>query len=439
MIHLMKRILFTLLLCLAFVAVKANVRQQYAWTGKLGPSISFLLELEENYNGFVSGETTYYRKNGKQAHIRVYGSARHDGDYTTLMLNEYDGTRVCGHFNIQLNGEWITDGFWTLDEKNLQMNNLENVRFSRASFFHLVDATQAEGVYKFAYSRGKGLDDGVGHAQLCARGGEVAYTFCQVTPNIAEARGFDADPWGNNFSFAVGNACFVVQTYADCLYCYRTNPDDGPCEGFGAWATIEGVYIACDDPVDSDVRAIFTDDDAFNATLPCDYLQTLNEAWKAYTEGETTYPDEIITRDIDGDGQPEIIGRYLPDASEGYDVKVAHEAVFACIDGVLVPIAHAEGKLQSLAVAPGYVILHKVSKSGGSVTDHYYRLSRSQVVLEASSTQADIDNYTINGATATAKEFRREIRVEKVQPLSTLTEWRAVPGNQYRNEHAPRG
>lgn len=95
----MKRLtLLLLFLSLAIGTVWADTTYSgsFSLNGKMGSGITFRIDAQ--YWGdnpcLVTGQTTYFRKNGKEAHIKLYGTL--DGNQCSLY--EFVGNRVCGHF-----------------------------------------------------------------------------------------------------------------------------------------------------------------------------------------------------------------------------------------------------------------------------------------------------------------------------------------------------
>lgn len=240
-------ILTALLFSLDASALTINGR--YAWKGKLGSNISFKLEVEENINGLVVGETTYYRRNGSIRKLPVYGECISEQNGSkTLILDEYDGTKVCGSFYIEQKGAKLISGSWNLNDKQLVMSNMVATTFSLAEGkSRIVPATASNiiGNFKFSYDSGnQSFPEHGGSAQISKSGNTFKWYMCQVTPNIAEGEG-KATFNGNTFTGKVGNFHFRAWVYDKLLFVKRLNPEAGPCDDFGAHATLAGIYIRC--------------------------------------------------------------------------------------------------------------------------------------------------------------------------------------------------
>jgi len=446
----MKKLILSLFLILSVSAYADENTRMISLEGMLGPdNIHFRLDLEEDkYEGFIAGETTYYRKNGIVSTIKVWGRGmdNKEGENTfhTIVVNEFNGTKICGMFVIILNSDMtVREGCWTLNGKVLDMSEIENIESSENSkFLKKVDILSASGVYKFsADSDNPTMPEYGGTLQLYVEGKNIAYSACQVTPNIAETQGKMSEFWGNQFYFYAGDIYYLTYVYEGAAFIVRNRwTDKGEQnEMFGNAADIVGVYIATDEKPEGEVLKMFDEEKEFALQhLPCTVFE-LNDVWMEAVGGETTFPDEIITKDIDGDGIQEIIARYIPNRTDLYEVGGKRSAIFTFKDGYLINIAKSEGDLEELSIADGYVIKSVSNKSGSRTSDYFYRLSSSTVEETAKMTKAEIDSYTINERTVSEKEFKKSVKCKNRIQTDNMDGWLAVPGNQYRNEHAARG
>lgn len=241
----MKRLIISLIILCSAFGLKADLNH-YSFKGKLGSSITFKLDLQENNRGILSGETTYYRKNGKTAVIKVYGTREELGDGAYILnLIEYDKNKECGYFHIDMNGEWIKNGWWWLGEKTLDMNNLENLEpnYNKRFFHPVYEAKDAEGVYRFTRASGNpNFPEHGGNCAIMASGNKLIWSMTQVTPNIADATG-TAEFEYSGFTDSYSN--YLFETYIDenFIVVTRTNPEDGMVDDWGMGAEIGGIYV----------------------------------------------------------------------------------------------------------------------------------------------------------------------------------------------------
>lgn len=243
--------LFLLLLTLVAMQIAAIAQttgyKYYAWEGKMGESISFRIELEHAPNGLVKGETTYFRKNGKITDIPVYGKFMAFDGVNELVLHEYDQRTQCGTIIITLekDGKFKT-GEWSNLEKTLEFNDITKQDFSfgkHETFFNPTIGAACNGEYGFKYKSGNPNNPEYGgYASLKVSGNTMNWEMNQVTPNIADGKGRSTIN-GNTFSGQTSNFKFKAYVYCDCLYVVCLNPEVGQFEDFGAWATLEGIYI----------------------------------------------------------------------------------------------------------------------------------------------------------------------------------------------------
>lgn len=243
----MKKLLVIMCLALGLsVAAQAQI-QSYAWVGTLGKSTSVRLEFQRNSDDIVSGQMTYYRKNGQVAKIPVKGSfypAEKKGETDQVYLNEYDKRKICGYIMVILKGSAVQQGSkWHFGEKEMALHDTKPVELKGGPYFVSAKGDQVTGEYGFTYDSNNGLQEEYGgYCSLQYEDGVVTYSMSQVTPNIAEAEGA-ANLVGNAFTGQVSNFKFRCRVYKDFLYVIRTNPDAGWVEDFGAHATLEGIYL----------------------------------------------------------------------------------------------------------------------------------------------------------------------------------------------------
>lgn len=448
----MKKLIF--LLFSIFVLVAHAENKHYALRGTLvdsstdseQPITTFRLDLEElEYYNLVMGEATYYRKSGRITKIKVYGYGDdqefEQGTFHRLILQEFTGTKICGHWSLLFDEDDFINGSWNMDPgKYYYMENVEPIPTDDfKTFFQAVDLTEAGGVYKFSYDTGnKEMPEYGGTLELYAQGRNLSYSICQVTPNIAETHDTSSESWDNKLYFDVAGTYYTLFAFDGVMYVMHNNRDDGPSENFGAYADIVGCYIATDEAVSDDVRNAFAEEEAFSADLPCTVFE-LNDAWYSFIGGETTFPDELILRDLDGDGSDEIIARYIPGKTDEYEVSGERYAVFVITEGSPVCVQYSYDKNESLEIADGYVIKN-VSNARGTRTTHYFtQLVSSDIALQATMTEAEISSWTIDGNTVKEKDFKKQVKLKNRIRIDNLTGWRTIPGNQKRNENAARG
>lgn len=244
----MKHLLTTLLLLCCALTASADVIP-WAWEGKLGANISFRLEVEESTFGTLIGRTTYLRKNGTTAVIPCFGHRiDYDNDDSIVFyLDEYDGTKQCGHFYIELRDGVIQEGNWSLLDKTYAMNSIVDLDPAPGTehlYSPVSSVSEACGEYSFTYASGNDFMPEYGGSCTITKlgGNKIHWSMSQVTPNIAEAEG-DSELHGGYFEGRFGE--FTFEAYVDRRFIYVKNTNDGPVEmdEWGAWSTIEGVYV----------------------------------------------------------------------------------------------------------------------------------------------------------------------------------------------------
>lgn len=244
----MKHLLATLLLFCCTLAASADVTP-WAWEGKLGQNIRIRLEIEQSTFGTLIGQTTYYRKNGKTAVIPCYGySIENDDDDTIVfILDEYDGTKQCGHYYMTLQGGELKSGSWSLLDKSYEMNSMVDLNPTPGTehFYHPVsNIDEACGEYTFSYESGNAfMPEHGGNCTITKTGpNTIHWSMLQVTPNIAEAEG-DSEFNGSYFKGHFGE--FTFEAYVDRSFIYVKNTNDSPIHmsDWGNRATIAGIYI----------------------------------------------------------------------------------------------------------------------------------------------------------------------------------------------------
>lgn len=411
-----------------------------SWEGRMGEKIRFRLDVQINDDDHIGGQTTYYRNNGQTSVIPVVGQGGVIDDRLIMTLTEHLGKKICGYYFIELAKDGsIVEGQWSFREREYDLLGMERVEASEQTFLHPIDVADASGVYQFTQATGNpNMPEYGGTAQLYAEGNNLAYNFCQVTPNIAEVQNTTSEVWQSRFYITKAPAFYDVVTYQECVIVNRSNPDAGMPDDFGMGADLVGIYFRTDEQLDGELVHSFDAEHEFSQSMPCTVFE-FNEAWHDAVDGETTFPDEISVLDLDGDDIPEILGHYTEGRTEGYEVSNHRWAIFTCASGEPQLIAKCEGSLEAITVEGPWVVLTKGNRRGTTITHTYYKMSHGSIVMEAEYTEADIKNYTINGKTVTEKEFKKQVPVRNDQPIETLGEWREVPGNVYRNEHAARG
>lgn len=435
-----------ILFLLFLFAISANAdNKHYALQGKLGDNINFRLDLEEEqYTNNVFGETTYFRKDGKVSKIKVYGFAYDhefvEGKLHSIELKEFLGTKVCGYWSILLNNDTFENGMWMLNGKMYDMNEIETLPTDDApSFIKPLNISDATGVYKFTYDSGnEEMPEYGGTVQFLTKKNNLAYTICQVTPNIAEVQNTTSEFYNNILYVRSGSRTYVIQTYEDAVFISHYFPTDPPSEDFGANADITGVYIPTGEQPTGEILDFYAEEEEFSKTIPCSVFD-LNDAWYDALLGETTFPDELILKDIDGDGKNEIIARYIPDKTEMYEVTGKRSAVFVVDNGVPVCVAYTDNDRESLEIADGYVIKHVSNARGSRISNFYTKIEGSTIGAQAKSIEAEINSFTIEGNTVTKKNFNKQIKIKNNIRIEKLNDWITIPGNEKRNENAARG
>lgn len=246
----MRRLSLTLLF-LATILCATLAQQKYSFRGKLDGRILFRLDLQQNKDGIVAGETTYYRKNGQIAKLPVVGWYRQptqqmiDNGYDVISIDvfEYDGTKQCGYFSIELKNGDVAGGYWSHNDKHFDISDIEKTQFPAGTkFFSPVTGPAIRGEYSYSYKPTHGLYEWGGSCVLTYNNGKVHFEIGNVTPNIAEDKGV-ATLTGSYFT-AVHQG-FRYKAYIDrrfvCIW--SINDDYVEVDDWGANATVEGVYI----------------------------------------------------------------------------------------------------------------------------------------------------------------------------------------------------
>ncbi len=239
-----KYLLLIFALCLQNVLM---AQTKYSFRGRLGQDISFRMDLEQNSDGIVAGETTYYRKNGKVAKIPVYGwmkNADNQGFYNgdALFLTEYDGTKQCGTFVFGIDAQGLpVEGSWSWHEKELDINSVEKTIFpSGVKYLNPAKGQTINGEYSFSYTRSSGMEDCGGSCTLKYTNGQVHYNVCTVTPNIAEEK---KTAKLNGSYFTGSHDEYRYKAYIDRKFVCIWATNSGQVDDWGAWATIDGIYV----------------------------------------------------------------------------------------------------------------------------------------------------------------------------------------------------
>lgn len=429
----------TFLLALISLSAYADTTH-FAFKGKMGDDISFRIDLEmDNYRKYVMGETTYYRKNGKTSVIKVYGKCydvEYEGDdLYSFMLSEFNGTKECGHIQLITNDETFDSGLWSFGEKMYEMKDMKAVPSNGRSYLRPQVLSEADGVYKFSAAGIEQIPDRNGTLQLRSTNHDVAYTLSMNPDDPDETSGKFYDNWQNDEHLYTPTSKIVLTAYEGVVFVESepTSEDMDP-----SYTDYEGIYIATSEQPKGAICNAFDEETEFCKNLPFSVYE-LNQAWQITFEGETTYPDEIVLKDLDGDGNMEIIARYVENRVPGYEVRDNRSAVFSMVDGRVVAVAIAVGKLEEISVADGYVVKTTRNERGSRTTHRYFKLNNSAVALNASKTEAEINNFTIDGKTASEKDFKKQVKVKKLSPLDSFGDWKIIPNNIERNKTAPRG
>lgn len=238
----MKKIVFLLLAFFGVLLAKADLTH-YALEAKLGESIRVKLELQENNFGVLAGQSTYYRKNGSQSVISVFGYRIDNDDDATLLLNEFDGIKICGDFTLTVKDGEITEGRWALNDKSYEMNSIVKLSpdYSQRFFHPVSSASKAVGEYGFTYVGINGDERG-GHCTLKMVGNRLKWDMQQATPGLAQGTGTSVFA---DSGFKGREGTFKFEAYVDERFVYvkHLNPEDGGNEDWGAWATLQGLYV----------------------------------------------------------------------------------------------------------------------------------------------------------------------------------------------------
>lgn len=244
----MKQLITAILLFCCALTASADVTP-WAWEGKLGANISFRLEVEESTFGTLIGQTTYFRRNGKTSVIPCYGQRieYEDDESIVFLLDEYDGTKQCGHFYIDLCEGKIVEGTWSLLDKTYEMEgmiDLEPVPGTEYLYRPISSIDEACGEYTFTYASGNPYMPEYGGSCTITKTGPntIHWSMGQVTPNIAEAEG-DSELHGAYFEGHFGE--FTFEAYVDRRFIFVKNTNDGPIQmdDWGAHSTIAGIYV----------------------------------------------------------------------------------------------------------------------------------------------------------------------------------------------------
>lgn len=245
----MKHLLTTLMLLCCALTASADVFP-YAWEGKMGNNINIKLEVEESTFGTLIGRTTYYRKNGTMATIPCYGHriVYDEGASVAFALTEFDGTKVCGNYILEMGeGESFEGGRWSLLDKEYDLNSFVDLNPAPGSdymFAPISNINEAVGTYSFTYKTGNpNMPECGGSCTITKKGAnQIHWSMTQVTPNIAEAEG-DATLDGSYFTGRHGDFTFEAYIDRNFIYVQNTNTEPFEVDDWGAWATIEGIYV----------------------------------------------------------------------------------------------------------------------------------------------------------------------------------------------------
>lgn len=437
----MKR-LCNLIVCL-MIMMTVNMLSAHAenvsWQGKLGDNINVRIDLEMNEMGYVGGQTTYFRKNGKKSIIPLAGYRKYNEGNWDLFLTEHVGTKYCGYYMMTIDQELnLMDGVWSFGDTQHEMNNMQKLPNEKTqTFLTPVKYGEGDGVYSFTVkSNNPTMPEYGGTAEICFEHKYVSYHFCQVTPNIAETYGSESEVYENTYYFQVGDYYYHAGIYKDCVIVRREGMNPGSPDSFGANADIAGIYFKTKDALSEEVKHAFDDEKSFGKSLPTTVF-LLNDAWNEQIGGFTTYPDELITIDLDNDGQLEILAHYTADRTPLYDVPQDLWAVFCCRNGAPVLLAVATDEISEMSIGGEWVVVRNTVANASGIRATYFRVKGSR--LEKLAVITDEGEYKIDNRLVTKQEFEKTVNTKHFVPIRQMDGWREIPGNVHRNETAARG
>ena len=434
---------------LTLLTTSTVTAENLAWHGHLGQDIEVQIELQYDDYGFVAGQTTYFRKSGKTSVIPFAGYRRYDDGRWDFSLVEHVGTKQCGFYEFTIDADdHLLGGFWAFGTRSYDFMEMLPVSCNR-TFLQPAIYGEAEGFYRFTVkSNNPEMPEYGGHADIHFEHKYISYHFAQVCPNIAETYGTEAEVYGNTYYVSVPldddsgySANYHVGNFSDFVIVKRENPERGLPEAFGAHTDIQGIYFRVNDESidDEEVLSAYDEEISFGQSLPTTVFD-LNEAWIEQIGGFTTYPDELIVRDIDGDGSPEVIAHYTEDRTSLYDVAGHIWAVFSCLDGAPQLLAYGRSgeSYLSLDLAHAWLIVERNNDDNDGMSTYYYKMSDSRIVMSAARVGETV--YLIDDSPVSEETLQLNIEdVDDPIPASMLEGWREIPGNVYRNEHAARG
>lgn len=239
----MRKLLLLISILISSAIAVCSPDTYYTFDGKLGSDIRFRLNLKQLSCNIISGQTTYYRKNGEVAKIMVVGHAESSGSSKTLVLKEFNGKRNCGDFEIKLSGDNFSSGFWKYLGKVLSMNEIEQSD-ADTTINYFLPATPSEipGSYEFVVRSGNpNIGDYTGSCSLKTHGSKIGWFMHQAMPMEAEAEG-ESELDVCFFEGKSGDFEFIA--YIDERFVYVMRKDHStPLVEFGFGATLEGCYI----------------------------------------------------------------------------------------------------------------------------------------------------------------------------------------------------
>lgn len=244
----MKRLILTLLtimtgLCAAWA--DTGFSGYFSLNGTMGESnIRFRIDLA--YWGdspcLVAGQTTYIAKNGKETHIKVYGTI--DNEECTLF--EFVKDRVCGVFTLNNlpNVDDLADfkivagtkieGNWSYQEKSHTFNDVKLERYADVDYDFLKhpdwDWSQLSGEYAYVWETGEGKIDATLNWvvspdsvtwQFSFNNEElgVGGDFTKTTPGY----GHETSSHDDCFTIEVDDVIYRVEPMQDVLLIYLLN------------------------------------------------------------------------------------------------------------------------------------------------------------------------------------------------------------------------
>lgn len=264
----MKRLIFLLMfltLTLAMAWADCSYTGNFSIKGKLGANINF--QIDAQYWGddpcLVVGQTTYFRKNGSESHIKVYGTIGEVEGGTYCELYEFANNRVCGHFSINnmpdlgelsnmqtiedmaIEGNWENNGI-AYEFEDVKLNEYADVDYDFLRHTG-TELYRQSGAYQFV--KGKKTADRNGDIErnlvLMVTPDSVMWKFGYNNEELGEAgewedatKGYGRqegiiEPW-KKFEVNGGKYGLITMDDVVMVYCYEGESED--------ILDIEGIY-----------------------------------------------------------------------------------------------------------------------------------------------------------------------------------------------------